>query len=166
MIAYCLVSEVSLALLPPYTITCSRSWQGGLLLKFFQAAYRELSPDQDLAHLAQTVTLFYQPDRSPVWFLTHASETVGCLWCGPGVDQTNGARTAYIFLVYIHPDHRRLGLATYLLHTAFRWAKAQGLTEIQLQVLIESEIAQVLYRNLGFKTRAYVLSRSLGSDGS
>ncbi|WP_218080386.1 GNAT family N-acetyltransferase [Anthocerotibacter panamensis] len=150
-----------MTLLDPYRLTRSRSWQGGLLLKFLQRAYRELNPGNPLDHLDQTVEQFYQPERTPLWLLEHPSGAVACLWLGPSIDQTTGSPAAYVFLVYVHPDHRRRGLATYLLQTAIQWSYARGYTQIHLQVLVEHRAAQALYQKLGFTTQAYLMRKSL-----
>ncbi|WP_287130155.1 GNAT family N-acetyltransferase [Candidatus Cyanaurora vandensis] len=145
----------------PYRLTQSRAWQGGRLLQFLRLAYGELTPGQDLEHLGRTVEQFYDPLTTPLWLLEHTDGAVGCLWLGQSLDQTNGQRAAYIFLVYVHPAHRRRGLATRLMEAAMAWATEQGLVQVHLQVLAQSAAALALYQKLGFVTRAYLLSREL-----
>jgi len=151
----------NLILPAPYRLQQSRAWQGGILLRFLQAAYGELTPQTELGHLGRMVEHFYQPETTPLWILSDGSAPLGCLWLGSALDQTTGGGVAYIFLVYIHPVHRRRGLATYLLTKAAEWAKSQGFSQLNLQVLAESAAAQALYAKVGFLPRAYLLSRPL-----
>jgi ribosomal protein S18 acetylase RimI-like enzyme len=54
--------------------------------------------------------------------------------------------------VWVHPAHRRRGLATAVLSVMLEWAAERGATTAYLQVRGDNEAALSLYRSLGFRT--------------
>ncbi len=52
--------------------------------------------------------------------------------------------------VQIAAGHRGKGAGTYLLETSHRWAKARGLSELQLRVFVDNPAAQ-LYLRMGYR---------------
>jgi mycothiol synthase len=59
----------------------------------------------------------------------------------------------YIDVLGVHPDHRRRGLATLLLHGAFGRFAAAGLQRAQLAVASDNPRALGLYERVGMKAR-------------
>jgi RimJ/RimL family protein N-acetyltransferase len=47
--------------------------------------------------------------------------------------------------------HRRRGIGSALMEEAFKWARASGITNVQLEVFPHNEPAIALYRKLGFE---------------
>jgi len=53
--------------------------------------------------------------------------------------------------LYVHPEHRRKGIATELMKQAFKHLKSMGVTYMRLNVMTENHAAIELYRKLGFR---------------
>ena len=51
-----------------------------------------------------------------------------------------------------HPNFRRQGYATAVLHALAAWAKAREADQIYLQVMEENTAAKALYTRAGFRT--------------
>jgi ribosomal protein S18 acetylase RimI-like enzyme len=145
-----------------------------VLLKFLTATYHELFPQQDnFAHLAKTVDQYFCA-HSPLWWVeatkaenkthysSHISPIAG-LWMGNAIDQVTGDRYCHIFMVYVHPDHRRQGIATGLIEQAQVWAQKRGDRQVGLQVFGHNQPAIELYERLGFRTQSLFLLKPLPS---
>ena len=52
--------------------------------------------------------------------------------------------------VQIAEGHRRRGAGTYLLNISHRWARARGLSELQLRVFVDNPAAR-LYQRMGYR---------------
>ena len=143
-----------------------------LLLNFLTATYHELFPQQaSFAHLAKTVDQYFCA-QSPLWWVeltkaenkthhtSHISPIAG-LWMGNAIDQVTGDRYAHIFMVYVHLDHRRQGIATGLIEQAQVWAQKRGDRQIGLQVFGHNQPAIELYERLGFQTQSLFLLKPL-----
>lgn len=138
-----------------------------LLLKFLCQTYEELFPHQkDFSHLGKTVENYLSMD-TPLWWVEGENEEmssrtpVGCIWLGNGIDQTNGDRYAYIFLLYVSPPHRGQGIAKALLNYAETWARSRGDRQIGLMVFQANQPALNLYKNLGYQTQSLLMLKSL-----
>ncbi len=141
------------------------------LVKFMQRAYGDLGAINPGAHLADTVQRHFSA-QSQLWWLisnqpatvpvglpgTNRPEPVGCLWQGEAVDQRTGVKQAYVFLLYVAPDHRHQGLGMAMMEHAQQWAKQQGYGQIGLQVFEDNVSALNLYQKLGYRTQARWLS--------
>jgi len=88
-------------------------------------------------------------------------QAIACIWLGQATDQRTGLLHPYILLLYVHPNHRRQGIATALLETAHQWAKAQGYSQVSLQVFSSNHAAQALYQKLGYEPEAILMKRGL-----
>lgn len=141
-----------------------------LLLKLTRRTYGELHPNASLSHLGETIDQYFSA-RTPVWFVegvplaadrpTASPNAIACLWLGTAIDQVRGDRHANIFLLYVAPDHRRLGIASVLLHTAETWAKERGDRQITLQVFAFNEPAIQLYEKRGYQVQSWVMHKPL-----
>ena len=146
-----------------YQLRSGSGLDQALLLKFMRRTYQELHPDQSFAHLAQTVEQ-YLSKETPLWWVESvepAATPVGCLWLGNAINQVNGDRHAYIFLLYVQPEHRRRGLGAALVRLAENWAIARGDRQIGLQVFVQNQPALTLYRKLGYQTQSLLLIKPL-----
>jgi ribosomal protein S18 acetylase RimI-like enzyme len=132
------------------------------LLRFLQITYQELYPQQqDYRHLQSTVDRYFSAE-TPLWFVTTSNSTkVACLWLGIAIDQVTGIRHPNIFTIYVDPDYRRQGIGRALMGHAEVWAKAQGYTQIGLQVFIDNQPAIDLYQQLGYQPRSISMMREL-----
>ncbi len=149
-----------------------------MLVKFMQCTYRELYPDQNFAHLAQTVEQYFSVD-TPLWWVEMQHESVSadllsdsnlpmlpssqaalpaapvaCLWLGTAIDQVKGWRYPHIFLLYVRPAHRRQGIGSALMDHAESWARARGNRQIGLQVFQHNQPALQLYAKLGYQPQS------------
>lgn len=171
---------MAVELIPGYELHQGGSSDRPRLVQFMRRTYRELYPDHDLAHLADTVERYFSPD-SPLWWvyphkddpgksdaehfsplLPHSRPSpVGCLWLGNAVDQVTGDRHAHIFLLYVSPSHRRQGIGTALVHYAENWAKQRGDRQMGLQVFLSNPRALHLYQKLGYQTHSLWMLKPL-----
>ncbi len=153
-----------------YRLEVGASLDRARLVKFMQRAYRELGATDASAHLADTVERHFSA-RSQLWWLvekssvqpsglpgTNRPDPSGCLWLGEAIDQRSGLKQAYVFLLYVSPDHRQQGLGTALMRHAHEWAVQQGYSQIGLQVFEDNAPALKLYRKLGYRSQARWLS--------
>lgn len=168
-------------LIPGYIVTQGSRLDRALLVKFMQRTYKELYPQQDFAHLAKTVDQYLAGDTQLWWVLPereivaeHPTQTsrrgketaplvtpVGCLWLGNAIDQVQGDRHAYVFLLYVMPNERHQGIGSALMQRAEGWAKARGDRQIGLQVFQSNESAFALYQKLGYVPKSIWMTKSL-----
>ncbi|WP_373542570.1 GNAT family N-acetyltransferase [Chamaesiphon sp.] len=144
-----------------YQLIAGRSIDLATLLRFLQLTYGEISsPQQDYRYLQSTVDRYFSSE-TPLWFVTTAQTKVACLWMGIAIDQATGIRHPNIFLIYVAPTHRRQGIGRALMEYAQTWAKAQGYTQIGLQVFTTNQPAIDLYQQLGYQARSISMMREL-----
>lgn len=149
----------------PYWLRIGKRADRKLLLTFMNQAYRELCPEADLGHLAQTVQKLWS-DQTRLWLIQSdlpecLDRSLGCLWLGPAIDQVSGDRYTHIFLLYVSPTHRRRGLGTALMQCAEAWAIQQHNSQVGLYVFVDNLPAQTLYRQLGYCPQATFLQKHL-----
>ncbi len=146
-----------------YRLRSGSGLDRALLVKFMRRTYQELHLDQPFAHLAQTVEQ-YLSKETPLWWVESiepAATPIACLWLGNAVNQVNGDRHAYIFLLYVQPEHRRRGIGSALVKIAETWAIERGDRQIGLQVFADNQPALTLYRKLGYQTQSLLLLKPL-----
>jgi len=85
-------------------------------------------------------------------------QSIACLWLGNATTPNSAEAQAYVLLIYVAPEHRRRGLATYLLTLAEAEARQRGDRQLGLQVQADNAAAIALYEKLGYAT----LSRWMG----
>ncbi|MGB3508833.1 MAG: GNAT family N-acetyltransferase [Microcoleaceae cyanobacterium] len=151
-------------LIPGYQLRKGSGLDRAMLVKFMNRTYRELFPEQDFNHLAQTVDR-YLSTQTPVWWVDVMGKSltspVGCLWVGNAIDQVEGDRVTHIFLLYVSSQHRRLGIGAALVTHAENWARARGDRQIGLQVFLSNKPALNLYQKLGFESESVLMVKSL-----
>ncbi|MEL6604454.1 MAG: GNAT family N-acetyltransferase [Cyanobacteria bacterium J06614_10] len=156
--------------IPNYRLEAGSTLDRARLVKFMRRAYRDLGASETSSHLADTVSRHFNA-KSKLWWLIgpeaaiaqalpglQRHEPMGCLWLGEAIDQRNGHRQAYTFLLYVDKAHRRKGLGTALMQHAHRWAKQQGYEQISLQVFENNTPAISLYSKLGYSPQARWMS--------
>ncbi|MCW6050422.1 GNAT family N-acetyltransferase [Lyngbya sp. CCAP 1446/10] len=171
---------MSAEILPGYGLRSGSGLDRAKLLKFLHHTYRELYPDRELGHLAQTVEQYFS-NQTPLWWVeclknsqkegesfsvlpsqsANLKSIVGCLWLGNAIDQTTGERHGHIFLLYIAPEHRRQGLGAALIIQAENWARSRGDRQIGLQVFLNNQPAMNLYQKLGYESHSVWMIKSL-----
>jgi ribosomal protein S18 acetylase RimI-like enzyme len=155
-----------------YRIEAGSTLDRARLVKFMHRTYQELGTTEASEHLTETVDRHFS-EQSQLWWLVpvqslpvglpgiQRTEPVGCLWQGEAVDQRSGLKQAYVFLLYVAPEHRHQGLGTALMQQAQTWAKQQGYSQIGLQVFESNAAALRLYDKLGYVSQAKWLSLEL-----
>jgi arginase family enzyme/ribosomal protein S18 acetylase RimI-like enzyme len=83
----------------------------------------------------------------------HASVTIGGRVAGLGLFVA-APGYAGVFCMATHPEHRRQGIATAILHAGARWAVDRGADQLYLQVVESNDSARRLYARAGF-TRSH-----------
>ncbi|MDQ2098711.1 MAG: GNAT family N-acetyltransferase [Tychonema bourrellyi B0820] len=174
-------------LIPGYSLRSGSGLDRAQLVKFMHRTYGELYPDGEFGHLAQTVEQYFA-NQTPLWFVEcqknreqekailsalpssdpslksqvhNLKSTIGCLWLGNAIDQGTGERHAHIFLLYVAPEHRRLGIGRYLVIHAENWAKKRGDRQIGLQVFLNNQPALNLYQKLGYQSHSVSMIKYL-----
>ncbi len=152
-------------LLPGYYLHQGSQKDRSLLVKFMQLTYREILEYTELySHLALTVERYFTSE-TPLWFVFPEQSTeknkVACLWMGNGIDQVSGERYYHIFLLYVCPEYRHLGIASALLNKAQDLAIARGDSQIGLSVFKNNQAALNLYQSFGFQTQSLLMLKSL-----
>lgn len=156
-----MAAEQSFAL-PGYRLRTGSTLDRATVVKFMERTYTELNPHQPITHLATTVDR-YLSRETPLWWVTPADDTIAIagLWLGQATDQRSGVLHPYVLLLYVLPDHRRRGIATALLTVAEAWAQQQGHRQISLQVFSHNQVAQTLYKHLGYQPEAVLMKKDL-----
>ncbi|WP_293062774.1 N-acetyltransferase [Okeania sp. SIO2B3] len=151
-------------LIPNYQLRRGSGLDRAMLVKFMHWTYQELFPEQNFSHLAKTVDR-YLSIQTPIWWVEKMEKPVtspiGCLWVGNAIDQVEGDRVTHVFLLYVSPPHRRLGIGSALVTHAENWAKARGDRQIGLQVFVSNQPALNLYHKLGFQSESMLMVKSL-----
>jgi GNAT superfamily N-acetyltransferase len=142
-------------------------------VKFLQRTYEELFPNGEFSHLKDTVDQYLSPE-TPTWWVEPqqgASESylsgrsvavpIGCLWMGRAIDLSTGNTNANIFLLFVEPNYRRLGIGSALVRYAENWAKVRGDRQIGLQVFQNNQPALTLYQALGYQTQSLWMVKAL-----
>ncbi|NEQ99177.1 MAG: GNAT family N-acetyltransferase [Cyanothece sp. SIO2G6] len=167
-------------LCPGYCLIQGSNLDRALLVRTMRRTYQELHPGQSLDHLAYTVEQYLsQSQDSSLWWVEANSrqfpletipsmgyggrvkQPVACLWLGTAVDQIDGDRHTYIFLLYVDPAHRRRGIGTALMTHADQWAKARGDRKISLQVFSHNTPALEMYQGLGYGIQSVWMTKQL-----
>jgi ribosomal protein S18 acetylase RimI-like enzyme len=166
--------------IPGYRLRLGSRLDRALLLKFMNRTYRELHPERNFSHLADTIEQYFS-NQTPLWWVEVAGEEyslettnspfpalqpispIACLWMGNAIDQLQGERIAHIFLLYVHPDHRRRRIGSALMDHAENWAKQRGDRQISLQVFSHNQPALNLYQKLGYQTQSISMYKSLSN---
>jgi len=133
------------------------------LRAWLQQTYQELLPQPpSLEAIADLVDRLWTADAL-LWWVFAASEVqpIAGLWLGWAIDPQTGARQAQLLWLFVHPTHRRRGIATALIRLAEAAAHQRGCDLLGLQVDAHNPAAIGLYQSLGYVTRSLELVKSL-----
>ena len=75
------------------------------------------------------------------------------------------AAVGFVYDLWVHPDHRRSGVARFLLGEAEAWARARGYAKIKLEVAEQNRGAMALYEKAGYATERNYLGKRLSRSG-
>ncbi|NJL47301.1 MAG: GNAT family N-acetyltransferase [Leptolyngbyaceae cyanobacterium SM2_5_2] len=149
-----------------YVLRLGSPLDRAILVKFMEQNYRELGSAPPAQHLA-TIIDRYLSRETPLWLVEIPNDRGGMgeiagLWLGQATDQRTGRLHPYVLLLYVHPDHRRQGIATALLEIAHQWAQTNDYSQVSLQVFSNNPAALALYQKLGYEPEAILMKRRLG----
>jgi GNAT superfamily N-acetyltransferase len=123
------------------------------------AMFRDMGTPLDEAAVSHAFRIWLAtklPDGTYMGWIVHlpSGEAVGgagiTLLPWPPGPQGMGDRLAFVYNVYIEPQHRRRGLARRLMETIHAWCRQQGITSAALNSSAEG---QRLYESLGYRVR-------------
>lgn len=80
-----------------------------------------------------------------------------------GESPDDPATYAWVHDIFVRPEYRRQGVATALMAAAEAFVRSRGARELRLGVLDRNVDARALYRTLGFRDYARVVTKPLGS---
>jgi GNAT superfamily N-acetyltransferase len=95
-------------------------------------------------------TLLRHPNYGMAWFICAEGGTVGYIILTYGFDMEFGGLLGIITDFYIGADQRAKGIGSSALKQAFAFARRNGLSAIELQVIKSNKIARRFYQNAGF----------------
>lgn len=164
-------------LIPGYSLRVGSGLDRALLVKFMRRTYREIYPQQEFSHLAETVNA-YLSRETPIWWVDElqgdgpeavlpdaiaplVQQPIGCLWVGNGTDQIRGTRYSHILLIYVMAEHRRRGIGSALVRHAEQYARDRGDDRIGLQVFQSNQPALRLYQSMGYASQALWMTKPL-----
>ena len=75
------------------------------------------------------------------------------------ISTAEGALSAWIEDVVVHPDHRRQGIGKLLVEHLLGWAKERGATRVQLVADQENASARLFYTALGWQSTQLTVRR-------
>ncbi len=134
--------------------------------------YEELFPGGEFSHLEAAVEQYFSSDTPTWWVEPQASSksllsgrsgvsAIGGVWLGNAIDLSTGLTNANIFLLFVEPNHRRLGIGSALVRYAENWAKMRGDQQIGLQVFQTNQPAMTLYQSMGYETQSLWMVKPL-----
>jgi len=95
-------------------------------------------------------TLLRRQNYGMAWFICAEGETVGYTVLTYGFDMEFGGLLGIITDFYIDEQHRAKGIGSRALKEVIAFARRNGLSTIELQVIRGNEIALKFYQNAGF----------------
>lgn len=115
----------------------------------------------DPTKLAEIVTALITHDDGLLLVAYDGDNLIGMFWGFIDEIFFSRVRVSADLLLYITPEHRGCRLATRLVRGYEDWARAAGVTEIQVGVSagIEDELATKLYERLGYTTVGRTLKK-------
>jgi ribosomal protein S18 acetylase RimI-like enzyme len=142
------------------------SWSELLPLFEGQAEYHQpllgLEPSPDWRELlaerfrtADNVVFLARVAGQPIGFLSASTDMEDRLWQSNYLDIDN---------VYVMAEWRGRGVARALLAQAEGWARRRGIFELQLGVLANNALGLAVWRQSGFQTVSYRMSRKVARD--
>lgn len=101
---------------------------------------------QPMRHWAELLARFTASEVR-VMFVAEADDR----WVGQAGGYLDEAGLAHLVSVYVTPAYRGSGLVGELADRVLGWARAQGCTEIRLELARENGRAMAVYRRMGFR---------------
>lgn len=71
---------------------------------------------------------------------------------------------AFVYDIWVAPEHRRKGVASFLLGEADRWARERGYGKIKLEVAHANLTARRLYEESGYRPERVYLAKPVARD--
>jgi len=87
---------------------------------------------------------------------------MGFVWLGSL--PRGSVRVAFVFQLFVYPEHRRQGHGRAALLQVEKLAEAMGLTGVALNVFGSNSTAQALYRSLGYVVTSLSMHKPLSKS--
>jgi len=125
--------------------------KAGLDRRAFEGAFREYADE------------FVRGDRGERFVVEdEAGRVLGYIILGELRPFFSPQAVAFVYDIWVAPEHRRRGVARFLLAEAERWAKAHGYRKIKLEVAELNRGARDLYAKAGYAPERVYMAKGLG----
>jgi ribosomal protein S18 acetylase RimI-like enzyme len=127
----------------PFAIRPARAADAAAILRLEQQFPSDRMSARSVRHFLKTPT-------AQVWMALASGEVAGCLI----LLTRRGSKVGRIYSVVVSPAQRGRGLGMRLVETAERWAQAQDLAWVSLEVRLDNAAARALYAKRGYQEAA------------
>lgn len=113
-------------------------------------------------HFRKKITPYVDGQRTEAWVAEDASGgLLGYVIVGPGGGFLTPEAYAFLYDVWVAPEHRGKHVGKFLVEWSMQWARDHGYRKIKLEVAETNSRAQRLYEELGFRTERRYLGKVL-----
>jgi L-amino acid N-acyltransferase YncA len=99
--------------------------------------------------------LEHTPDHRPFWVAEDSTRpdqgAIGYLGFFHFMNERPGYHITADLAIYLHPDHQRKGLGTYLLEQAIRRSPSLGIETLTASIFASNDSSIALFRKMGFE---------------
>lgn len=81
------------------------------------------------------------------YICSKGNKLIGHIWFG---QQDSDRKKGFIDEIYVHPKHRKKGIATMLIKEAIDWMKRKNSSMVELDVKVLNKGAVSVYKKMGF----------------
>lgn len=113
-------------------------------------------------HFRKKIEAYVGSERTEVWVAEDAASAfLGYMIIGYGGGFLTQETHAFIYDVWVAPEHRGKGVGKFLVTWATQWARDHGYRKIKLEVAERNARAHHLYEELGFRTERRYMGKVL-----
>lgn len=120
-----------------------------------------LTTEENVARFREFVTMLHKEDKNQILVAELDGKLIGYTISRKQVDfpLETTYKWAVITDLFIHPEHRRKGIATELLQRNIQYLKSSGVTHVRINVLQNNKVAISLYHKFGFEDHTLTLQK-------
>jgi ribosomal protein S18 acetylase RimI-like enzyme len=113
-------------------------------------------------HFRKKIGPYIGGRRTEAWIAEDAASTfLGYAIVGPGGGFLTPEAYAFLYDVWVAPEHRGKGVGRFLVEWSARWARERGYRKIKLEVAESNVRARGLYEEIGFRTERRYMGKVL-----
>lgn len=131
-----------------------------MIFDFYRESNEEITQENIQKTVNRAVT---NPEQLQIFFLKYQANTVGYTILSSFWSNEYGGLVLIIDELYIIPEHRNKGIATYFIHEI---SQTEGYAQLNLEVLSKNTSALKLYKRLGFEQIDRIFMKKRGSKSS